>query len=47
MLVRASHHWDQVRAADVDAVINPAPTRLDSLTLHALMELGDVETVWP
>ncbi|WP_249357963.1 hypothetical protein [Nocardia cyriacigeorgica] len=38
---------DEMRAADVDALITPAPTHLDPLTLHSLMELGDVETVWP
>ncbi|WP_175585798.1 hypothetical protein [Nocardia cyriacigeorgica] len=38
---------EQVRGADVDAVITPAPCHLDPLTLHSLMMLGDVETVWP
>ncbi|WP_171048252.1 hypothetical protein [Nocardia cyriacigeorgica] len=38
---------EQVRAADVDAVIMPAPDHVDPLTLHNLMMLGDVETVWP
>lgn len=38
---------DQVRAADVDAVITPSPSHLDVIQLHALMCITDVETVWP
>ncbi|WP_280236402.1 hypothetical protein [Nocardia cyriacigeorgica] len=38
---------EQMRAAGVDALITPAPAHLDSLTLHTLMGLGDVEMVWP
>jgi hypothetical protein len=38
---------DQVRAADVDAVITPAPNHLDVLQLHAVMCLAEVETVAP
>ncbi|WP_228792657.1 hypothetical protein [Nocardia cyriacigeorgica] len=38
---------EQVRAAEVDAVITPAPDHLSPLTLHNLMMLADVETVWP
>ncbi|WP_024800492.1 hypothetical protein [Nocardia sp. BMG51109] len=35
---------DQVRSADVDAVITPSPSHLDAIQLHALMCLVDVET---
>ncbi|WP_280271104.1 hypothetical protein [Nocardia wallacei] len=38
---------DQVRAADVDAVIVPSPGHLDAIQLHALMCLVDVETATP
>ncbi|MFE3059488.1 hypothetical protein [Nocardia sp. NPDC059239] len=38
---------DQVREADVDAVIVPAPEHLDVLTLDRLMHLADVETAAP
>ncbi|NEW37463.1 hypothetical protein GV792_03710 [Nocardia cyriacigeorgica] len=38
---------EQVRAADVDAVIIPAPHHLDPLILDAIMHLCDVETVCP
>lgn len=38
---------DQVRAADADAVITPAPNHLDVIQLHALMGISDVETVSP
>ncbi|GAB2686440.1 hypothetical protein GCM10027089_04110 [Nocardia thraciensis] len=38
---------DQVRAADVDVVITPAPHHLDVISLHAVMGVADVETVWP
>lgn len=38
---------DQVRGADVDAVIMPSPLHMDVLTLHAVMCVADVETVTP
>jgi hypothetical protein len=38
---------DVVRELDADAVIVPAPDRLDALTLHAVMCVADVETVTP
>ncbi len=38
---------DQVRDADVDAVIVPSPTHLDAIQLHALMCIVDVETACP
>ncbi|RDI55824.1 hypothetical protein [Nocardia mexicana] len=38
---------DQVRAADVDAVVTPSPKHLDVIQLHALMCLVDVETAVP
>ncbi|RDI47022.1 hypothetical protein [Nocardia mexicana] len=38
---------DQVRAADVDAVITPSPGHLDAIQLHALMCIVDVETATP
>jgi hypothetical protein len=38
---------DQVRAAEVDAVITPSPLHLDVLMLHAVMCVADVETVAP
>lgn len=38
---------DQVRAADVDAVIAPSASHLDPLTLNSLMGLADVEAVLP
>ncbi|BCK56863.1 hypothetical protein NWFMUON74_46350 [Nocardia wallacei] len=38
---------DQVRYADVDAVIVPSPTHLDVVQLHALMCITDVETACP
>ncbi|WP_433598481.1 hypothetical protein ACQPXH_22335 [Nocardia sp. CA-135953] len=38
---------DQVRVADVDAVIMPSPLHLDVLMLHAVMCVADVETVTP
>ncbi|MBB5918379.1 hypothetical protein BJY24_007291 [Nocardia transvalensis] len=38
---------DQVRAADVDAVIAPSPAHLDAMQLHALMCIVDVETSCP
>ncbi|MBF6095242.1 hypothetical protein IU502_23335 [Nocardia cyriacigeorgica] len=38
---------EQVRGADIDAVITPAPDHFDPLTLHNLMTIADVETVWP
>ncbi|WP_433567308.1 hypothetical protein ACQP1O_20200 [Nocardia sp. CA-151230] len=38
---------DQIRAADVDAVLVPSPSDLDALTLDQLMHLCDVEVVEP
>ncbi len=38
---------DQVRAADVDAVIVPSPAHLHPITLNALMNHADVEAVLP
>lgn len=38
---------DQVRQADVDIVIAPAPDHLDALTLNAVMSVVGVETVCP
>lgn len=38
---------DQVRTADVDAVIVPSASHLDPLTLNSLMGLADVEAVLP
>ncbi|WP_460700880.1 hypothetical protein [Nocardia thraciensis] len=38
---------DQVRDADVDAVITPSPCHLDVMQLHALMSIVDVETATP
>ncbi|RDI48238.1 hypothetical protein [Nocardia mexicana] len=38
---------DQIRAADVDAVIAPSPTHFDVIQLHALMCVVDVETAEP
>ncbi|MBO0853957.1 MAG: hypothetical protein J2P18_09330 [Nocardia sp.] len=38
---------DQVRAADVDVVIIPAPNHLDTATLHAFMCIVSVETATP
>ncbi|RDI48543.1 hypothetical protein DFR68_108379 [Nocardia mexicana] len=38
---------DQVRAADVDAVITPSPSHLGVIQLHALMCIVDVETASP
>lgn len=38
---------DQVRGADVDAVIMPSPLHMDVLMLHAVMCVADVETVAP
>ncbi|MGY4102611.1 hypothetical protein ACW2Q0_24080 [Nocardia sp. R16R-3T] len=38
---------DQVRSADVDAVIMPSPLHLDVLMLNAVMCVADVETVTP
>ncbi|WP_433621737.1 hypothetical protein [Nocardia sp. CA-120079] len=38
---------DQVRAADVDAVIMPSPGHLDAITLHAVMCIVDIETATP
>lgn len=38
---------DQVRAADVDAVIVPAPDHLDPLTLNSLLRVVSVESACP
>ncbi|WP_280333112.1 hypothetical protein [Nocardia wallacei] len=38
---------DIVRAADVDAVITPSPQHLTPLTLNALLNIVDVETLSP
>ncbi|MEC3958885.1 hypothetical protein VMT65_38030 [Nocardia sp. CDC153] len=38
---------DQVREADVDAVLVPSAKHLDALTLDRLMQLADVETAIP
>jgi hypothetical protein len=38
---------DQVRSADVDAVITPSPGHLDAIQLHAVMCVADVETATP
>ncbi|WP_280212799.1 hypothetical protein [Nocardia cyriacigeorgica] len=38
---------DQVREAEADALIIPAPDHLDPITLNAVMHYGDVESVNP
>jgi hypothetical protein len=38
---------DQVRTAEVDVVITPAPNHLTAITLNAVMSVVDVETVCP
>ncbi|AHH21771.1 hypothetical protein NONO_c70100 [Nocardia nova SH22a] len=38
---------DQIRSADIDALVLPAPNHLDALTLNLAMHLVDVETVCP
>ncbi|MBF6170059.1 hypothetical protein [Nocardia blacklockiae] len=38
---------DQVRSADVDAVITLSPAHLTPLTLNGLMNITDVETLSP
>ncbi|MBB5914459.1 hypothetical protein BJY24_003326 [Nocardia transvalensis] len=38
---------DQVRSADVDAVITPSPIHLDIIQLHTLMHMVDIETAEP
>ncbi|MFI1461321.1 hypothetical protein [Nocardia carnea] len=38
---------DQVRAADVDAVVIPGPDHLGPLELNRVMGIADVETVLP
>lgn len=38
---------DQIRTADVDAVVLPTPAHLDALTLNHVMNLVDVETACP
>ncbi|MEU4313729.1 hypothetical protein [Nocardia sp. NPDC024068] len=39
--------FDQVRAADVDAVVIPGPHHLGPLELNRVMDVADVETVLP
>ncbi|NKY33534.1 hypothetical protein HGA13_10675 [Nocardia speluncae] len=39
--------FDQVRAADVDAVVVPGPDHLGPLELNRVMDVADVETVLP
>ncbi|MFI5716357.1 hypothetical protein [Nocardia sp. NPDC051750] len=39
--------FDQVRAADVDAVVMPGPHHLGPLELNRVMDVADVETVIP
>ncbi|MGI5220589.1 hypothetical protein [Nocardia sp. CA-290969] len=39
--------FDQVRAADVDAVVLPGPHHLGPLELNRIMDIADVETVLP
>lgn len=39
--------FDQVRAADVDAVVIPGPDHLGPLELNRVMDVADVETVLP
>lgn len=39
--------FDQVRAADVDAVVVPGPEHLGPLELNRVMDVADVETVLP
>ncbi|MEV0109428.1 hypothetical protein AB0H42_24245 [Nocardia sp. NPDC050799] len=38
---------DQVRAADVDAVVMPGPHHLGPLELNRIMDVADLETVLP
>ncbi|WP_280400089.1 hypothetical protein [Nocardia carnea] len=39
--------FDQVRAADVDAVVLPGPHHLGPVELNRVMDIADVETVLP
>lgn len=39
--------FDQVRTADVDAVVMPSPNHLGPLELNRVMGVADVETVLP
>ncbi|MEU4315485.1 hypothetical protein [Nocardia sp. NPDC024068] len=39
--------FDQVHAADVDAVVMPGPHHLGPLELNRVMDVADVETVLP
>ncbi|MGW0178236.1 hypothetical protein [Nocardia sp. NPDC003345] len=39
--------FDQVRAADVDAVVVPGPHHLGPIELNRVMGIADVETVLP
>ncbi|WP_067674678.1 hypothetical protein [Nocardia miyunensis] len=38
---------DQIRTAEVDIVITPAPNHLTAITLNAIMSVVNVETVCP
>ncbi|TLF72849.1 hypothetical protein FEK34_27875 [Nocardia cyriacigeorgica] len=38
---------EQVRTADVDALITPTPDHLDPIRLNAVMHFADVEIVCP
>lgn len=38
---------DQIRTADVDAIVMPTPAHLDARTLDLVMHLADVETACP
>ncbi|WP_280487065.1 hypothetical protein [Nocardia farcinica] len=38
---------DQIRSADVDAVLTPSPAHLDMIQLNAIMSIADVETLHP
>ncbi|WP_369801730.1 hypothetical protein [Nocardia sp. BMG51109] len=38
---------DHVRAADVDAVLMPAPGHLDAFELNAILHFADIETACP
>ncbi|MBF6080931.1 hypothetical protein IU485_06120 [Nocardia cyriacigeorgica] len=38
---------DQAREADADVVIVPAPEHIEPLELNRIMDIADVETVFP
>lgn len=38
---------DQLRTADVDAIVMPTPAHLDARTLDLVMHLADIETACP